>query len=1388
MRAYIRRFPVVVLTAVLLASCGDDDGPSGPEIGLPESLAPVSVTTPKNTAIEATISVASIEGRNLSYTVLSGPSNGTVDLTELSTGVRVRYTPTTGFAGQDRVTYRVADGVSTVDGEVNITVTNAPPSAENVTVRRPATQPVTFEVSGTDPDGDALTFEVVDGPDGGSLSGFSAAGPSAGPAAQSPATTTAQVTYTPDEGFLGDETFTYRATDGDDASAPATVTLTANRLPQVVVEDGLPVPVQRNQPTRIDLVLTDADNDDVTATLAAAPTHGTLGDLEPTQDGYDVLYTPDAGYAGDDAFTLLVDDGLDVVAFEVTITVVNRAPVAFNASQVGFVGADVVLTLTGADPDGDPLAFEIVTAPAVGTLGTPTATSATTGQVTYSPGAATEGVQTFTFRVTDGLSFSDPATFTIQLQSERPVAQEVNVTTTEDTSIDITLTGIDQQGDPLTFAVASGVSHGTLGAITNLGPFTAQVTYTPDPNYSGFDLFTFTVSDGTRTSTPATVGINVIPADDPPIVVASPVEAFTTHTNVPLQVAATRTLTPGVFVVGDLLSNFTDPDGDGLSISLEAGTVTAGASVTLAADGTFTYTPPIGRTVDDTFDYTVTDGTTPVTRTVTISFDTPIWFVDDTFGGTADGSAAAPFTSLGAAAGAAGPGDIVFVYTGNSGATPLGGGFAFQAGQQLVGEPSGLTTARGTIVAAAAGPRPTVTNAAGAGITLADGALLRGIDVTGTSGAGIFASGVTGATVDAVTVSGTTGPGIDLDAPAGAWSFTSVVITGAAGAAFDVDGGSATITTDAAITNTAGRSIEISAVTGGSIAHSGTISDTGAGLQVDNNTGGTFTFSGTSKTLNTAANPGVTLLNNTGATVAFTGGGLDIDVTTAAGFSATGGGTVTVTGTGNSVLATTGTPVTITNTTIGGAGVTFERIDANGAASGIVLDATGAGAFTVTGVGTTDGSGGTITNTTGAGASFNQTAAVTLANVVLGDGTAVAGQAPDAVNAVGGSGIVATDVSGSPGLTLTNVRVARTAGHGLDATRLTGLSISASEFLNVGDGPGDNALNFGASGGPDGLFGTATVTNTVLDGFVGSGVRLDNASGSVGLTVSGGTIGNNQTGIAAGVGQDGVAVVAAGTAAVRVAVTGNVAMAGLEGRAVFGSGVASSSLDLTVSNASINDANSTAGAVTVTADASSGVRAAVDNVTILAAGGSGVFFQETGAATLDGSVNNIVVGTSGSVNSGAETGNGITMVHGGTGISRFQASNNTLHSHQGAGIFSLNVETGAAADVDSHVIVTGNTVAAPEDAAALGGIQVLTDADHTLCTDITGNTSAGSAGATGIEVQQSNASTFGVVGLGAMAIDAYLASVNTATAASIGGAYVDAGVGSCSAPTPPTSP
>lgn len=1369
MRLLHRTVPAALASVLIFAACDDD--PSGPVVGLPATLAPASVTTAKNTPVEATVPVSTIDGRELEYQVLAGPTNGTVELFELTTGLRVRYTPSTGFSGTDQITYRVDDGVSTVDGEVNITVTNAAPSAQSLTLRRPATEPVTFTLMGSDPDGDALTFEVVTAPTGGTLSGLGAAG----------AGNSIEVTYTPDDGVIGDDSFTYRTSDGTDTSPATTVTLTANRLPGVTVAGGTPVTVRRNADTRIEFEIDDDDRDDVTPSLGASPSHGTVEGLEPWADGWRLLYTPEAGYVGDDSFTLLLDDGFDTVAVEVTVTVVNDAPMAFNASVIGFVGSDVLVTLTGADSDGDPLTFEIVSDPAVGTLGTPVSVTPTTAQVVYSPGAATEGQQTFTFRATDGVAFSSAATARVILQSGAPIAQATNATVEENSSVDITLTGIDQQGDSLSFAIASGPSNGSLGGITPLGLYTARVTYTPDPGYEGADLFTFTVSDDSLTSTPATVGVSVTALpDSPPIVVGAPVEAFTTHTNVPLQVAAVRSENPALFLTGTLLDNFIDLDADGLTASLEAGSVTAGATVVVNADGTFTYSSPPGQTADDTFDYTVTDGITPVTRTVTISFDDPIWFVDDSFAGVSDGSAAAPFTTLGAASGAAAAGEIIFVHTGNTGVTPLAGGFTFAADQQLIGEPAGLTTARGPIAPVSAAARPVLTNAAGDGVTLATGAVLRGVDVDAPTGAGIVGGAAVGATVDQVAVIDPGTVGIDLDAPTGSWTFSDVTVSGAPAAAFDVDGGSATIDAGVAVTNTAGRSIEVSTITGGSVTLSGAIDDTGEGLLVEDATGGVVTFSNASKVLSTTVNTAVTLEDNTGATIAFTGGGLQLTTTAADAFVATGGGTVTVEGTGNTVDASGGTQsVHILNTTIGGNGITFESISSDGATNGILVNGAGAGTFTVSGTGTTDGSGGTIMNTTGDGAAFLTTGAVSLANMVIGDATATVADVPTTADFIGDAGVRASALGGA-GLTLENVLISRTDGHGVSTQGLAGLTVVDSEVLNV-DRRGFDFTT-------DGLTGTATITNTVIDGFVEGGVVLDRSTGSASLTLSGVTIADSQDGNAAGSEAPGIEAEASGTGSVVIEVTGASVFNRLDGGAVSVGSVGAGEFDLTVTGAMIDDVNTDGGAINVDSDGTGASRVAISggNITNLSAG-SGVIGWQRGTSTIHALVDGLTVG-SGGAGTGAATGEvGVGFIHVGTGTSFFEVRNSTFNNAGAGGIFMAASESGVAADVDSHLIITNNAIAAPEDAPA-GGILIQSEDDHTICTEITGNTSAGSGGEDGILVQQAGASIFQFVDAGApTTFDAFLEANNAPSTAGTSGTFTQVGT-SCTTPTAPITP
>lgn len=92
-----------------------------------------------------------------------------------------------------------------------------------------------------------------------------------------------------------------------------------------------------------------------------------------------------------------------------------------------------------------------------------------------------------------------------------PVASDLNVTTSVNTPVEITLVATDADGDPLTFSIATGPVYGSLSDIVG-----DRVTYTPDADYVGPDSFTYTAFDGIDTSDPATVSITVEPEDAPP--------------------------------------------------------------------------------------------------------------------------------------------------------------------------------------------------------------------------------------------------------------------------------------------------------------------------------------------------------------------------------------------------------------------------------------------------------------------------------------------------------------------------------------------------------------------------------------------------------------------------------------------------------------------------------------------------------------------------------------------------------------------------------------------------------------------------------------------------------------------------------------------------------
>ena len=145
------------------------------------------------------------------------------------------------------------------------------------------------------------------------------------------------------------------------------------------------------------------------------------------------------------------------------------------------------------------------TGPSHGTL------TGTAPNLTYQPNPGFYGQDSFTFTVTDANGTSSAAKVTLNVAVGTPTANAQSVSTPQGSAFAVNLTGSDDDTSALTYAIVSSQGP-TNGIISNFNSSTGALTYTPNAGYSGTDSFEFTVNNGTNTSVPATVSINVIQA------------------------------------------------------------------------------------------------------------------------------------------------------------------------------------------------------------------------------------------------------------------------------------------------------------------------------------------------------------------------------------------------------------------------------------------------------------------------------------------------------------------------------------------------------------------------------------------------------------------------------------------------------------------------------------------------------------------------------------------------------------------------------------------------------------------------------------------------------------------------------------------------------------
>jgi len=206
---------------------------------------------------------------------------------------------------------------------------------------------------------------------------------------------------------------------------------------------------------------------------------------------------------------------------EIAIAGSNNAPVADDQSVTTPEDTSVDITLSASDVDGDSLTYSIDN-PSHGTV------TLSGNTATYTPAADYNGADSFTFKANDGTVDSNTATvsITVTAVNDAPVASDQSVTTPEDTSVDITLSATDADGDSPTYSIVDNPSHGTITPSGNIA------TYTPATDYNGADSFTFKVNDGTVDSNTATVSITVSAVNDAPV--ADPNGPYTGIVNSPV--------------------------------------------------------------------------------------------------------------------------------------------------------------------------------------------------------------------------------------------------------------------------------------------------------------------------------------------------------------------------------------------------------------------------------------------------------------------------------------------------------------------------------------------------------------------------------------------------------------------------------------------------------------------------------------------------------------------------------------------------------------------------------------------------------------------------------------------------------------------------------------
>ncbi|WP_157367686.1 Ig-like domain-containing protein, partial [Vibrio coralliirubri] len=216
--------------------------------------------------------------------------------------------------------------------------TNNSPVGDALSFTTDEDTPVSGTLSASDEDGDSLSFVKSTDPSNGTVV----------------VDENGDWTYTPNENYNGNDSFTVIVDDGNGGTDTITVNIGVTPVNDAPIGNDLSVTTDEDTPVSGTLNATDVDGDSLTFSKGTDPSNGSV----VVDENGNWTYTPDENYNGSDSFTVVVSDGnggTDTITVDIGVTPVDDDSLFFN-QELSYaenqVADAVVGTLSGSDLDG----------------------------------------------------------------------------------------------------------------------------------------------------------------------------------------------------------------------------------------------------------------------------------------------------------------------------------------------------------------------------------------------------------------------------------------------------------------------------------------------------------------------------------------------------------------------------------------------------------------------------------------------------------------------------------------------------------------------------------------------------------------------------------------------------------------------------------------------------------------------------------------------------------------------------------------------------------------------------------------------------------------------------------------------------------------------------